>query len=458
MQDKGSKLQMEASSEEVKVKPEQPLMRVDACVTNSTTEKPMFNEYLMEAVCNRSNLQEALKRVKRNKGAPGIDGMKVEELGVYLKENWLKIKEQLLIGTYKPKPVRRVEIPKPQGKGTRLLGIPSVIDRFIQQALLQILQPVWDQRFSEQSYGFRPGRSAHQAVAQAQRHLKQGYEYVVDIDLEQFFDRVNHDRLISKMTKEIKDRRTIKLIRSYLNAGVMIGGIKQLTAEGVPQGGPLSPFLSNVVLDELDKELETRGHKHVRYGDDCNIYVKSRRAGERVKASLTRFIEKRLKLKVNEEKSAVDLPRRRKFLGFTFTGGKDPNRRQIAPQSIKRFKARIRQLTKRNQNISMEERIKRLSQYLRGWLSYFKFCETVTLLKELEMWIRRRLRCIHWKQWKTFRTRRAELMKRGIKEKEAVWSAMSSKGPWRLSQIPQVRIALNVKYFDEIGLPRLVTN
>ena len=452
---KDSQSREETLSKEAKVKLEQPLVRVNSCASSLETEQPMFNINLMEVVCERSNLREALKRVKGNKGAPGVDGMTIEELGSYLKDNWLAIKEQLLSGTYKPKAVRRVEIPKPQRKGKRLLGIPSVVDRFIQQALLQILQPVWDQKFSEHSYGFRPGRSAHQAIAKAQSYLKQGYEYVVDIDLEKFFDQVNHDRLMSKLMKEIQDKRVIKLIRSFLNAGVMVGGLTKPTTDGVPQGGPLSPFLSNVVLDELDKELEFRGHRHVRYGDDCNIYVQSKRAGERVKESVSRFIEKRLKLKVNEDKSAVDFPRRRKFLGFTFTAGKEPNRRQIAPQTIARFKARIRQLTRRNENISMEDRVDRLAKYLKGWLGYFRFCETSSVLKELDGWLRRRLRCVYWKQWKTFQRRKAELMKRGINETAAVWTAMTARGPWQMSRIPQIRIALNVKYFDAIGLPRL---
>ena len=417
----------------------------------------MFNSHLMEAACERNNLKQALKQVKQNKGAPGIDGMTVEELGEHLKRNWLDIKAQLLSGTYKPKPVRRVTIPKPNGKGSRLLGIPCVLDRFIQQALLQVIQPVWDPKFSEQSYGFRPGRSAHQAITQAQKYLEMGYEYVVDIDLEKFFDRVPHDRLVSKLMKEIEDKRAMKLIRSYLNAGVMIGGLSSPTTEGVPQGSPFSPFLSNVVLDELDKELEARGHKHARYGDDCNIYVKSKRAGERVKESITRFIEKRLKLKVNEDKSAVDLPRRRKFLGFTFTGGKQPNRRQIALESVARFKARIRELTRRNRSIGMDERVDKLSKYIKGWRGYFGYCETISILKELDGWIRRRLRCIYWKQWKTFKKRRAELIKRGIKEKDAIWAAMSPRGPWVLSHVPQVRRALNNKYFEEIGLPKLAS-
>lgn len=440
---------------EIMVKPEEPLARADSPISNLKFEKPMFNRHLMEAVCERNNLKQALKRVKQNKGSPGIDGMTVENLGAHLKRNCLDIKAKLLSGTYKPKPVRRVAIPKPNGKGSRLLGIPCVLDRFIQQALLQVVQPVWDPKFSEQSYGFRPGRSAHQAIAQAQKYLETGYEYVVDIDLEKFFDRVPHDRLVSKLTKEIEDKRAMKLIRSYLNAGVMIGGLNSPTTEGVPQGSPLSPFLSNVVLDELDKELESRGHKHARYGDDCNIYVKSKRAGERVKESITRFIEKRLKLRVNEDKSAVDLPRRRKFLGFTFAGGKEHNRRQIAPESVARFKARIRQLTRRNRSISMEERIDKWSKYMKGWQSYFRYCETISILKELGGWVRRRLRCVYWKQWKIFKKRRAELIKRGIKEKDAIWVAMSSRGPWMLSQVPQVRIALSTKYFKEVGLPKL---
>lgn len=447
----------EALPEEVKVKPEGPLVRVDSSIATLHSEKPMFNSHLMEAVCERSNLKAALKRVKQNKGAPGVDGMTVDELDAHLKGNWLNIKAQLLSGTYKPKPVRRVSIPKPNGKGSRLLGIPCVLDRFIEQALLQVIQPVWDPKFSEHSYGFRPGRSAHQAIAQAQSYLEMGYEYVVDIDLEKFFDRVNHDRLMSKLQNEIEDKRVLKLIRSYLNAGVLSGGLISSSTEGVPQGSPLSPLLSNVVLDELDKELEARGHKHARYGDDCNIYVKSKRAGERVKRSITRFIEKRLRLKVNEDKSAVDLPRRRKFLGFTFTGGNKPNRRQIAPESIARFKVRIRQLTRRNRSISMEERVEKLSKYIKGWKGYFGYCETSTIFKELDGWIRRRLRCIYWKQWKVFKRRRAELINRGIEEKDAIWAAMSPRGPWMLSQVPQLRKALNNNYFNAIGLPKLAS-
>ncbi len=453
-------IKRQSSSKEIllskaKVKPKQSLARADFFVFKTHTAKPMFNNYLMEAVCKRSNLQLAYKRVKKNKGSPGIDGMTIEELGAFLKENWLAIKEQLLNGRYKPKPVKQVMIPKPNGKGTRRLGIPSVLDRFIQQALLQILQPVWDRKFSASSYGFRPRRSAHQAIAQAQTYQEMGYGYVVDIDLENFFDKVNHDRLMSKLAKEIQDRRALKLIRSYLDAGVMAGGLAKPTVEGVPQGGPLSPFLSNVVLDELDKELEIRAHKYVRYGDDCNIYVKSQRAGERVKRSVTRFIERRLKLKVNEKKSSVDLPRKRKFLGFTFTGGKSP-RRRIAPESICRFKAKVRQLTRRNRNISMEMYIARLSRYLRGWRNYFGYCETPFVLRDLECWIRRRLRCIYWKQWKTFRRRKAELIKRKIEEVRAFRTAWSPRGPWRLSQIPEVRIALDNKHFDALGLERLV--
>lgn len=446
----------EALLKEVKVKLEGPLTRADSSISPLRSEKPMFGSELLEVVCHRDNLKQALKQVRQNKGAPGVDGMTVDDLGEYLKKSWPEIKAQILNGTYKPKPVRRVTIPKPNGKGSRLLGIPCVLDRFIQQALLQVIQPVWDPKFSEKSYGFRPGRSAHQAIAQAQKYLEAGYEYVVDIDLEKFFDRVNHDRLMSKLQKEIEDKRVLKLIRLYLNAGVLSGGLISPSMEGVPQGSPLSPFLSNVVLDELDKELEIREHKHVRYGDDCNIYVKSKRAGERVKESMTRFIEKRLKLKVNENKSAVDLPRRRKFLGFTFTGGIKPNRRQIAPESIARFKVRVRELTRRNWSISMEERIDRLSMYVKGWRGYFGYCETSAILKELDGWVRRRLRCVYWKQWKVFKKRRAELIKRGIMEKDAIWAAMSPRGPWVMSQIPQVRRALNNNYFDEMGLTKLV--
>jgi RNA-directed DNA polymerase len=418
-------------------------------------ESPMFGAGLMEVVCHRDNLRAALKRVRGNKGSPGVDGMTVDELGDYLRGHWPQVKEALLRGEYVPQPVRRVEIPKPGKKEMRKLGIPCVVDRFIQQALLQVLQGRWDRIFSQHSYGFRPGRSAHQAIAKAQSYLKSGYGYVVDVDLEAFFDRVNHDRLMSRLAQRIADKRVLKLVRAYLQAGILENGLVKVPTEGAPQGGPLSPFLSNVVLDEWDKELERRGHRFVRYGDDCNIYVKSRRAGERVMASLRRFITERLKLKVNEAKSAVDVPQKRKFLGFTFTAGRLANRRKLAPESLQRFKARIRQLTRRNWSISMEERIQRLKSYLEGWRGYYGFCETRFVLRDLDSWIRHRLRSVQWKQWKVYRRRKAELIRLGVSPELAGTTAWSAKGPWRMSHTPGVRMALKIGYFDALGLPRL---
>ncbi len=419
----------------------------------------MLGADLMEAICDRDNLRAALKRVRQNKGSPGVDGMTVAALPGYLKGHWPRIKERLLSGEYCPKPVKRVEIPKPGSPGQkRKLGIPCVLDRFIQQAVLQVLQGRWDAEFSDHSYGFRPGRSAHQAVARAQGYLKAGYEWVVALDLERFFDRINHDRLMSRLAVQVADKRVLSLIRAYLNAGVMENGLVCVPTEGAPQGGPLSPFLSNVVLDELDKELERRGHRFVRYGDDCNIYVRTQRGGERVMRSVSRFITERLKLKVNETKSAVDRPQNRKFLGFTFTGGKSPNRRKLAPESLRRFKARVRQLTRRNWSISLEDRVRRLSSYLLGWRGYFGYCETRSVLRDLDSWIRRRLRCVQWKQWKVYRRRKGELLRLGIDPEFAHVTAWSAKGPWRLSHTPGVRIALPNSYFDALGLPRVVSH
>ena len=382
------------SNREVAVMLRGPGEKADLCVAPSDHERPMFNESVMEDICGKDNLQAALQRVKRNKGSAGVDGMSVGELPAHLKLHWPAIKAQLLSGEYVPQPVRRVVIPKPgKAKEKRKLGIPTVIDRFIQQAILQVLQRSWDSTFSENSYGFRPGRSAHQAIAKAQDYAVSGYGVVVDIDLAAFFDRVNHDRLMSRLAKDIEDKRLLKLIRRFLQAGILENGLITVPTRGSPQGGPLSPFLSNVVLDEWDKELERRGHCFVRYGDDCNIYVKSHRAGERVMASATRFITQRLKLQVNESKSAVDVPSNRQFLGFTLTAGRYKHRRKIAPKSLLRFKAKVRQLTNRNWGISMDERIDRLSSYLRGWRSYFGFAEATTVLRDLDSWVRRRLRC-----------------------------------------------------------------
>ena len=422
-------------------------------VAKRDAQSPMQTVSLMEEVCQRDNLWKALKRVQANKGAPGVDGMTVRQLPKYLKRHWPKIRDQLLTGTYQPQPVKRVEIPKPEG-GVRKLGVPTALDRFIQQAVLQVLQERWDRTFSEQSYGFRPGRSAHQAVAQAQAYIAEGHDYTVDLDLEKFFDRVNHDMLMGRIAKRVEDKRLLKLIRAFLNAGIMENGLVSPSDEGTPQGGPLSPLLSNLMLDDLDKELERRGLRFVRYADDCNIYVRSRRAGERVMQSITRFITDKLKLKVNESKSAVARPAERKFLGFSFTGGKQPKRR-IAPKSLLRFKKRIREITKRNRGVSLQGMVNQLRLYLTGWRGYFGFCETPSVLESLDSWIRRRLRCFQWKQWKRGKTRFAELRKRGVGKDLAAQTAGSSRGPWHISRSPALSIALPGAYFDSLGLPRL---
>jgi RNA-directed DNA polymerase len=417
-------------------------------------ERPAVAGPSMEAVVERENLKTALAQVKRNKGAAGVDGMAVGELPDYLKEHWLAIRAQLLDDTYKPQPVRRVEIPKASG-GVRLLGIPTVLDRFIQQAAMQVLQADWDGTFSETSFGFRPKRSAHQAVEQAQAYIASGHAVVVDIDLEKFFDRVNHDILMGLIAKRVADKRLLKLIRGFLNAGVLEGGLVSPTEEGTPQGGPLSPLLSNLMLDVLDKELEKRGHRFVRYADDCNIYVRSQKAGERVMAGIERFLEKRLKLKVNKAKSAVAKPSVRKFLSFSFTGGREP-RRRIAPQAIARFKARVRELTRRTRGRSLAQIVKELSVYLIGWRGYFGFCQTPSVLRALDEWLRRRLRAVAWKQWKRGSTRFAELRRRGVGRDLAAQTAGSPHGPWRLSNSPALALAFPNAALAALGLPLLV--
>jgi RNA-directed DNA polymerase len=407
----------------------------------------------MAAVVERDNLRKALAQVKRNKGAAGIDRMSFEALGPYLKEHWPTIRAQLLDGSYKPQPVRRVEIPKATG-GKRPLGIPTVLDRFIQQAVMQVLQACWDRAFSEHSFGFRPRRSAHQAVARAQEYIASGHDWVVDIDLEKFFDRVNHDILMGLVAKRVTDKRILKLIRGFLTAGVLEGGLVSPTEEGTPQGGPLSPLLSNLMLDVLDCELEKRGHRFVRYADDCNIYVCSQRAGERVMESIERFLTKRLKLKVNKAKSAVAQPSKRKFLGFSFTSGKEP-RRRIAPQALARFKSRVRQLTRRSKGATLWQITKELSCYLVGWRAYFGFCQTPSVLRELDQWTRRRIRAIAWRQWKRGRTRFAELRRRGVGRDLAAQTAGSPHGPWRLSNSPALTIALPNAFLRSLHLAQL---
>lgn len=419
------------------------------------TESPATTtETLMEEICNPTSLREALQRVKANKGSPGVDGMTVQELPGYLKEHWPSLREELLSGTYTPQPVRRVEIEKPDG-GVRKLGIPTALDRFIQQAALQVLQRYFDPTFSPHSYGFRPGRSAHQAVAQAQQYLAEGYTYVVDMDLEKFFDRVNHDILMSRVARRIADKRVLRLIRAYLNAGVMEGGLVSPTEEGTPQGGPLSPLLSNIVLDDLDKELERRGHRFARYADDCNIYVRSERAGQRVMENITRFLSRKLKLTVNQEKSAIGRPWERKFLGFSFTNDAKL-RRRIAPKAMERFKNKVRKMTRRTCGRKLERIIEELAPYLRGWAGYFKHTELPSDLQVLDKWIRRRLRCIVWMQWKRGKQRYKELVKRGVSSDWARTHAGSSKGVWHLSRSKPLHQALPNSFFESLGLPSLV--
>src|SRR6201994_2490608 len=418
------------------------------------SERPANTCRIMEEVCERVNLKEALRQVRGNKGSAGVDRMTVDQLGDYLKQHWPAIREQLLNGTYEPKPVRRVEIPKPDG-GEGKVGIPTLLERFIQQAVMQVLQKRWDPTFSQYSYGFRPRRSAHHAVAQAQQYIAQGYGWVIDLDLEKFFDRVNHDKLMGQIAKRVEDKRLLKLIRAFLNAGVMENGLVSPSVEGTPQGGPLSPLLSNLVLDELDHELENRGHRFVRYADDCNIYVRSERAGQRVMESISRFVTQKLKLKVNEAKSAVARPQERKFLGFSFTASPEA-KRVIAPQALDRFKQRIREITRRAKGVSMKTTIEELAPFMRGWRSYFGFCETPEVLVSLTRWVRLRIRAAMWRQWKTPRRRREALIELGVRSRLASNTAGSGLGPWYLAKAKALSVGLSNAYLKSLGLPSLV--
>jgi RNA-directed DNA polymerase len=424
-------------------------------VAAGATEHPVTaTDPLMEAICSSRNIATALQHVVSNKGAPGVDGMTVHHLGGYLRQHGPEIWDKLRQGTYRPMPVRRVEIAKPDG-GVRKLGIPTVLDRLIQQAILQVLEPIWEPTFSGHSYGFRPGRSAHQAVQQAQAYIAEGRAWVADIDLEKFFDRVNHDRLMAALAKRIADKRLLKLIRAYLNAGVMENGVVTPSGEGTPQGGPLSPLRSNIVLDELDKELERRGHAFVRYADDCNIYVKSQKAGQRVMESVSGFITRKLRLKVNQSKSAVDRPGKRKFLGFSFTSGKEPKRR-IAPRALDRCKEKLRDLTRRTRGIDARSMVEQVSVYLRGWIGYFGFCQTPSVLRDLDSWIRRRLRAVAWKQWRRGTTRYARLRSYGL-SKDMAAQAACLRSPWRASRAPALNAALPNALWDRLGLIHLYT-
>jgi group II intron reverse transcriptase/maturase len=411
------------------------------------------NAELWERVWERQNLLTAVERVERNGGAPGIDGMTVEELRPYLRERWLEIRETLDQQTYKPSPVRRVEIPKPDG-GVRQLGIPTVLDRFLQQAIAQALTPLFEPLFSASSYGFRPGRSAHQAIQQAQEYIREGYEWAVDLDLEKYFDRVNHDMLMARVARVVKDKRVLKLIRAYLNSGVMVNGMIMDTEEGTPQGGPLSPLLSNIMLDDLDKELEKRGHKFVRYADDCNIYVKTRRAGERVMGSVKEFLEKKLKLKVNPKKSKVDRATRVKFLGFSFYKRKGEELIRVAKRSRERFREKLRRLTKRTRSGKLADIIQEINQYTMGWIGYYWQANTPSVFEDLDKWIRRRLRQMIWKRWKRGTTRYRELVKLGVPRGRAGLGAVG-KSPWHMSKSPVINEALSNTYLRNSGLKSL---
>ncbi|QQO32032.1 group II intron reverse transcriptase/maturase [Bradyrhizobium diazoefficiens] len=415
---------------------------------------PEVEARLMEEIVSRANMMTAYRRVMANKGAAGIDRMTVEQLQPYLKEHWPRIKEELLEGRYRPQPVRGVEIPKPGG-GVRQLGIPTVVDRLIQQAMHQVLMPLFDPGFSKASYGFRPGRSAHDAVLAARAHVAEGRRFVVDLDLEKFFDRVNHDVLMARVARRVADKRVLRLIRRYLRAGLMTGGITTARSEGTPQGGPLSPLLSNILLDDLDKELERRGHAFCRYADDCNIYVRTRRAGERVMASITRFLTERLRLKVNAAKSAVDRPWVRTFLGYTMTAHKQP-RLRVAVKSVKRLRSKLRTTLRQGRGRTLASTVKTLTPILRGWLQYFRLAEAKGVFEELDGWMRRKLRCVLWRQWKRPRTRLKRLMQRGLDPERAWRSAYNGRGPWWNAGASHMNDAYRAAFFTQLGLPSFV--
>ena len=418
------------------------------------TESRTLAQSLMEAVVAPRNMRLALKRVKANKGSGGVDGMSVDELPAYLGEHWPDIRARLLDGSYLPQPVRRVEIPKPDG-GVRQLGIPTVVDRLIQQAIHQVLEPLYDPTFSRSSYGFRPGRSAHQALKAAREHVASGKGWVVDLDLEKFFDRVNHDVLMSRLARRIGDKRLLKLIRRYLEAGGMSDGVVMTRVEGTPQGGPMSPLLANILLDEFDKELERRGHAFCRYADDCNIYVASRRAAERVMSSLTHFLETRLKLRVNRTKSAVARPYERKFLGMRIVGAAKAHI-SLAPKSLLRLKTTIRRITKRNRGVSLTHLLRELNQATMGWVNYFALAAVKSICRDLDSWIRRRLRCFIWKQWETYANRLQHLRKAGLGPWLA-WGMVSGKhGPWNVSGSPALTRAVPNQYLEEQGYKSLL--
>jgi len=414
-----------------------------------TVMDPALSEDLMERVLAAENLRKAWHQVKANHGAPGVDGMTIEGFPAFAREHWPSIRQALRDETYQPSPVRRTEIPKRHGQGNRRLGIPTVVDRVIQQAIAQVLGPIFDPDFSASSFGFRPGRSAHQAVKQIQGYIKRGSKVAVDMDLAKFFDRVNHDALMARVARKVRDKAVLRLIGKYLRTGVLVGDSLQPTETGVPQGSPLSPLLSNVMLDDLDKELERRGHRFARYGDDFLVVVKSQRAGERVKASLTRFLQHHLKLEINESKSTVGPTKECVFLGFTFQG----TRIYWSHEAFQDFRHRLRELTGRSWDVSLAYRIRKLNEYVRGWIQYFGLSQYYRPLPELEAWLRRRLRMCFWKQWRSVRTKVRELLKLGTAKTTAILTALSRKGPWHLSRTLATQTGMTNQWLSEtLGL------
>lgn len=408
-----------------------------------------LGHHVIERMVRSENLLKAYQRVKSNGGAPGVDGMTVNELGNYLRRELNHIRDQLLTGTYMPRPVRGMEIPKPGG-GTRKLGIPTALDRLIQQALLQVLTPLFDPGFSASSFGFRPGKGTHQAVRQAQAYVREGFGWVVDLDLEKFFDRVNHDVLMARVARQLKDKRALILIRRFLEAGMLEGGLNSPTWEGTPQGGPLSPLLSNVMLDDLDKELERRGHRFCRYADDANIYVRSQRSGERVMASVAGYLTRRLRLTVNQQKSAVARPSQRQFLGYSLYGSKAKLR--VAPDREKRLKAHLRPELRLGRGQSVSETLKRLAPRIRGWVNYYRLCEVKAAFERLDGWLRRHIRTLYWRQWKTHRNRARQLTRRGLERERALRSAFNGRGPWWNAGASHMNQAVPTREMRDLGL------
>lgn len=437
---------------EVELRGKQVTLSKDLALAKRERENNVLEDTsdLLERILARDNMLKAIKRVIANKGSHGVDGMKIDELRTFIINNWISIKQKLLVGKYNPSPVRRVEIPKSDG-GVRLLGIPTVLDRLIQQAIAQELNRIYNKTFSDSSYGFRPNKSAKDAIMKSKEYINQGYVWVVDMDLEKFFDKVNHDILMERLSRRIKDKRVLKLIRKYLKSGVMINGIKVSNEQGTPQGGPLSPILANIMLDEVDKELERRGHKFCRYADDQNIYVKSQKAGHRVFNSIKKIIEKKLKLKVNESKSAVDLVSKRKFLGFSFYFSNGKAQIRIHEKSYERFKDKIRKLTNRNSGISIQYRIKKLNESTIGWVNYFSVANAKGKIQALDKWIRRRLRACIWKQWKKVKTKFRNLIKLGTVKYKAWQYANTRKSYWRTSNSPILETTLNNAYLENLG-------